>query len=38
MYVVLLGDGTILSLIGSNREEDRSFIDLMGVMAESLSR
>ncbi len=38
LYVVLLGDGTTLSLIGSNREEDRSFIDLMGVMAESLSR
>jgi hypothetical protein len=38
LYVVLLGDGTTLSLIGSNREEDRSFMDLMGVMAESLSR
>jgi len=38
MYVVLLGNGTTLSLIGSNREEDPSFIDLMGVMAESLSR
>ena len=38
MYVVLLGDGTTLSLIGSSREEDHSFIDLMGVMAGSLSR
>lgn len=38
MYVVLLGDGSTLSLIGSNREEDRSFLDLMRVMAESLSR
>jgi hypothetical protein len=38
IYVVLLGDGTTLSLFGTNREEDRSFIDLMGVMAESLSR
>jgi hypothetical protein len=35
--VLLLGDGTTLSLIGSSREEDR-FLELMAVMAGSLSR
>ncbi len=37
-YVFLLADGATVVLMGTNREEDSSFIDLMQVMAASLSR
>ncbi|HEU4409455.1 MAG TPA: hypothetical protein VFS43_29625 [Polyangiaceae bacterium] len=37
-YILRLPEGVTLRLLGSNRQGDEGFVDLMGAVARSLSR